>query len=90
MPACNERCAGELYYNPSLPDGDAPFSYYTKDIPGSYNYQNAPECTGLDLGSSVPAESRMARQFRIFQQVKLVFGTPRQRSRKNLAGALRS
>ncbi len=31
------------FYNPSLPDGDAPFSYNTADIPGSYNYQNAPD-----------------------------------------------
>ena len=33
----------KVYYNPSLPDGDAPFSYDTKNIPGSYNYQNAPD-----------------------------------------------
>jgi len=33
----------KVYYNPALPDGDAPFSYNTKDIPANYNYQNAPD-----------------------------------------------
>ncbi len=33
----------KIYYNPSLPNGDAPFAYSTQDIPQSYNYQNAPD-----------------------------------------------
>lgn len=31
------------YYNPSVPNGDAPFAYNTADIPASYGYQNAPD-----------------------------------------------
>src|ERR1044071_7191462 len=33
----------KIYYNPSLPNGDAPFAYRTADIPESYGYQNAPD-----------------------------------------------
>ena len=33
----------KIYYNPSLPNGDAPFTYDTASIPASYNYQNAPD-----------------------------------------------
>ncbi len=33
----------KIYYDPALPDGDAPFTYSTADIPASYNYQNAPD-----------------------------------------------
>jgi len=33
----------KIYYNPSLPNGDAPFAYSTTDIPGFYGYQNAPD-----------------------------------------------
>jgi len=33
----------KIYYNPSLPNGQAPFAYRTVDIPGSYGYQNAPD-----------------------------------------------
>jgi prepilin-type processing-associated H-X9-DG protein len=33
----------KIYYNPALPEGDAAFTYSTSEIPGSYNYQNAPD-----------------------------------------------
>ena len=33
----------KIYYNPALPNGDAPFAYKTADIPVSYGYQNAPD-----------------------------------------------
>jgi prepilin-type N-terminal cleavage/methylation domain-containing protein/prepilin-type processing-associated H-X9-DG protein len=33
----------KIYYNPSVAGGDATFSYATKDIPQSYDYQNAPD-----------------------------------------------
>ena len=33
----------KIYYNPAVPDGDAPFAYKTADIPDSYGYQNAPD-----------------------------------------------
>jgi prepilin-type N-terminal cleavage/methylation domain-containing protein/prepilin-type processing-associated H-X9-DG protein len=33
----------KVFYKPSLPNGDAPFAYDTANIPGSYNYQNAPD-----------------------------------------------
>jgi len=33
----------KIYYNPTLPNGDAPFAYDTANIPESYNYQNAPD-----------------------------------------------
>jgi prepilin-type N-terminal cleavage/methylation domain-containing protein/prepilin-type processing-associated H-X9-DG protein len=33
----------KIYYNPSLPNGDAPFTYDTANIPESYKYQNAPD-----------------------------------------------
>jgi prepilin-type processing-associated H-X9-DG protein len=33
----------KTYYNPALPNGDAPFAYDTASIPSSYGYQNAPD-----------------------------------------------
>jgi len=33
----------KIYYNPALPNGDAPFAYNTGDIPLGYDYQNAPD-----------------------------------------------
>lgn len=33
----------KIFYQPSLPNGDAPFAYDTVNIPQSYNYQNAPD-----------------------------------------------
>jgi prepilin-type N-terminal cleavage/methylation domain-containing protein/prepilin-type processing-associated H-X9-DG protein len=33
----------KIYYNPAAPGGDAIFTYATKDIPQSYNYQNGPD-----------------------------------------------
>jgi prepilin-type N-terminal cleavage/methylation domain-containing protein/prepilin-type processing-associated H-X9-DG protein len=33
----------KIYYNPGLPNGDAPFAYLTKDIPAAYEYQNGPD-----------------------------------------------
>ncbi len=33
----------KIYYNPALPNGDAPFAYDTADIPEFYNYQNGPD-----------------------------------------------
>ncbi|HTL17483.1 MAG TPA: prepilin-type N-terminal cleavage/methylation domain-containing protein [Patescibacteria group bacterium] len=33
----------KIFYNPALPNGDAPFAYDTVNIPSSYNYQNAPD-----------------------------------------------
>jgi prepilin-type N-terminal cleavage/methylation domain-containing protein/prepilin-type processing-associated H-X9-DG protein len=33
----------KIYYNPALPNGDAPFAYDTTNIPSSYDYQNAPD-----------------------------------------------
>ena len=33
----------KTYYNPALPNGDAPFAYDTVDIPASYGYQNGPD-----------------------------------------------
>ena len=32
-----------IYYNPALPNGDAPFAYDTVNIPQGYDYQNAPD-----------------------------------------------
>ena len=33
----------KIFYDPALPNGDAPFAYDTANIPSSYNYQNAPD-----------------------------------------------
>ncbi len=33
----------KIFYDPALPNGDAPFAYDTVNIPSSYNYQNAPD-----------------------------------------------